>query len=98
MNYEDVLTASSYKAIHLKSGRKSDLIIPQMVDPTAPVIFPLVENIVRFAFEKRFTLTLQDVDNRKNLQITSGADTRVPALGDVDEEMMLLQEQEMQKF
>ena len=78
--YEDVLSASSYKSIHLRSVRRSEFIIPQVVDPTTPVIFPLVENIVRFPFEKRLTMTQQDADNRKNLQLMPGADARASAV------------------
>ena len=79
LNYDDVLTASSYKSIQLRSVRKSDLTIPQIVDLSAPVVFPLVENIVRFPFETRLTLSQQDADTREKLQLTSGAGALAPA-------------------
>ena len=46
--------------------RKSELVVPQLVDTNAPIIFPLVDNVVRFPFENRLTLTQQDADNRKS--------------------------------
>ena len=52
MDYEDIEHAVSYKSIRLKSVRKSELIVPRVVDPTATVIFSLVVTIVRFPFEK----------------------------------------------
>ena len=64
-SYDDISNARSYKSLTLRTVRKSELIVPQLVDKKAPLVFPLVENIVRFPFEKRLTLTQQDADVKK---------------------------------
>ena len=70
LDYDDVLNAKSYKQIVLRNVKGTELVIPQLVDKSAPVIYPLVDNIVRFPFEKRVTLSQQDADNRQ-LQLST---------------------------
>ena len=91
MDYEDIAHAASYKSIRLKCVRKSELIVPQVDDPTAPLIFPLVENIVRFPFEKRLTMSQQDADNRKRvLHSPAALALAIAPLGRIDDQLVSL--------
>jgi len=86
LDYEDIRNATTYKRLTLTPVRMSELIVPQHVDPNAPIIFPLVENIVRFPFEKRLTLSQQDADNRKRMLTSPVARSLDPApIADVDD-------------
>ena len=67
LHYDDISSAKSCKSLTLRTVRKSELIVPQFVDKGAPLIFPLVENIIRFPFENKLTLSQQDGDVKKRV-------------------------------
>lgn len=65
VDYDDIREAKTYKQITLRTVKGSEIVVPQIIDPKAPVICPLVDNIVRSSFETQITLSQQDADNRK---------------------------------
>ena len=85
IDYDDIRKAKSYKQIVLTAVKRAELTVPQLVDMATPVVYPLVNNIMRFSFEDRSTTSQMDAEFKKQQRIASivGSASAVPPASNV---------------